>query len=109
MSRPRAPTARRIPISRVLSVTDTSMMFMIPIPPTRRDTAATLASRAPSVREVAVAAATISSWLRTVKSSSSGFPILWRWRRSPVTSSSAAWRADPSRATAMMDVSRFFL
>src|SRR2546428_167877 len=28
----RAPTARRTPISRVRSVTDTSMMFMIPIP-----------------------------------------------------------------------------
>ena len=31
----RAPTALRSPISRVRSVTDTSMMFMMPIPPTR--------------------------------------------------------------------------
>ena len=29
-----APTAMRMPISRVLSVTDTSMVFMIPTPPT---------------------------------------------------------------------------
>ncbi len=42
----RAPIARRMPISRVRSVTDTSMMFMIPIPPTRRLTAATALSRA---------------------------------------------------------------
>ena len=36
---PRAPTAFRMPISRVRSVTETSMMFMIPIPPTTSDTA----------------------------------------------------------------------
>ena len=34
MSRDRAPTALRMPISRVRSRTETSMMFMIPIPPT---------------------------------------------------------------------------
>ena len=34
----------RMPISRVRSVTLTSMMFMIPMPPTRSETAATLAS-----------------------------------------------------------------
>ncbi len=39
-----APTAMRMPISRVRSVTLTSMMFMMPIPPTSSDTAATLAS-----------------------------------------------------------------
>ena len=32
MSRAEAPTARRIPISRVRSVTVTSMMFMMPMP-----------------------------------------------------------------------------
>ena len=35
-----APTAFLIPISFVLSVTDTNMIFIIPIPPTRRDIAA---------------------------------------------------------------------
>lgn len=35
-----APIALRIPISRVRSVTETSMIFMIPIPPTRREIAA---------------------------------------------------------------------
>ncbi len=34
MSRLRAPIAFRTPISRVRSVTETSMMFMTPIPPT---------------------------------------------------------------------------
>ena len=41
MSMPRAPTARRTPISRVRSVTDTSMMFMMPMPPTSSEMAAT--------------------------------------------------------------------
>ena len=45
MSRPRAPTAMRRPISRVRSVTDTSMMFMMPMPPTTSDTDAIAASR----------------------------------------------------------------
>ena len=36
MSRRRAPRALRTPISRVRSVTLTSMMFMTPMPPTRR-------------------------------------------------------------------------
>ena len=35
MSRRTAPRAFRIPISRVLSVTETSMMFITPIPPIR--------------------------------------------------------------------------
>ena len=45
-SRARAPTARRTPISRVRSVTDSSMMFMMPMPPTSSDTPAMLASSA---------------------------------------------------------------
>ena len=36
-----APTAMRRPISRVRSVTETSMMFMIPMPPTSSETDAT--------------------------------------------------------------------
>ena len=39
-SRRRAPTARRTPISRVRSLTATSMMFMMPTPPTTSETAA---------------------------------------------------------------------
>ena len=36
MCRRVAPSARRMPISRVRSVTEASMMFMIPMPPTSR-------------------------------------------------------------------------
>ena len=61
ISRPCAPTAMRVPISRVLSVTLTSMMFMIPMPPTTSDTKA-IAARSPVITSVvAVAAAAISS------------------------------------------------
>ena len=35
-----APTALRMPISRVRSVTETSMMFIMPMPPTNREMAA---------------------------------------------------------------------
>ena len=40
MSQVFAPTAILIPISLVLSVTETSMIFIIPIPPTIRETEA---------------------------------------------------------------------
>ena len=40
MSRCRAPTASRTPISRTRSFTDTSMMFITPTPPTTSATAA---------------------------------------------------------------------
>src|SRR4029434_10442 len=46
MCRRRAPTAMRRPISRVRSVTDTSMMFMMPMPPTSNQTHAIDANRA---------------------------------------------------------------
>ena len=45
MSLGRAPTAMRMPISRVRSVTETSMMFMMPMPPTRSETPAMLPRR----------------------------------------------------------------
>ena len=53
------------------SVTDTSMMFMTPMPPTISDTAATLASSHVIVDVVAVRTLVISSSVRTVKSSGS--------------------------------------
>ena len=40
ISRPLAPRDLRMPISRVRSVTDTSMMFIMPMPPTTREMAA---------------------------------------------------------------------
>ena len=44
-----APSALRRPISRVRSVTETSMMFMTPMPPTSSDRAAMPVSRTVSV------------------------------------------------------------
>ena len=45
----RAPIAIRMPISRVRSVTETSMIFMMPMPPTSSEIAATPTSRTASV------------------------------------------------------------
>ena len=86
MSRVRAPTAMRRPISRVRSVTETSMMFMIPMPPTSRLTEATLMSSMVMVFAISTRVAAISSTVRTVKSSSSGPVVRWRWRSRRVIS-----------------------
>ena len=61
----------RRPISRVRSVTETSMMFMIPMPPTSSDTPAIAASSVVIVRVVSVRTLAISSCVRTMKSSGS--------------------------------------
>ena len=55
-SEPRAPIAMRMPISRVRSLTETSMMFMMPMPPTIRDTDAMAASN-PLITDVVLVAA----------------------------------------------------
>ena len=77
MSRLRAPTDMRMPISRVRSVTETSMMFMIPMPPTRSDTPAIAASSVVRVFDVCEAVSMISDWFITSKSASSpvGEPV----------------------------------
>lgn len=58
-----APTDIRIPISRVRSVTETSIMFIIPIPPTIKETPAIAPSRSVSVEAVEVANSVIYDWL----------------------------------------------
>ena len=63
MSRRRAPIALRMPISRVRSVTVTSMMFMIPIPPTTSDIPAIAPSTRVSAVEIEVAWFRMSCWL----------------------------------------------
>ena len=73
-----APTAMRRPISRMRSVTDTSMMFMMPMPPTISEIVATAPSSSDISFVVAVRVATISEMLRTLKSSSSPGLILCR-------------------------------
>ncbi len=81
-----APRAMRSPISRVRSVTLTSMMFMIPMPPTRSETAATLASSVVIVSVPCCRAPAISLMLRIEKSSSSRGDRWWRSRSSAVMS-----------------------
>ena len=61
----RAPIALRMPISRVRSVTVTSMMFMTPIPPTSSEIAATVASRTLKTRLVAFVVSSSDAWLST--------------------------------------------
>ena len=71
MSRARAPTAMRNPISRVRSVTETNMMFMMPTPPTTSEIMATHNSRLVIRVVVEDSVSVISVMSRMVKSSDS--------------------------------------
>ena len=82
MSRSVAPTAILMPISRVRSVTETSMMFMMPMPPTTSDIKAIEPSSIDIIVVVLRRASSICETLRTAKSSGSPGIILWRSRRS---------------------------
>src|ERR1039457_2884225 len=79
MSPGSAPTAIRRPISRVRSVTETSMMFMMPTPPTTREIIATHKSSFVIISVVELIALVISVMSRTLKSL--GLAAL-RWCRS---------------------------
>ena len=81
MRLPRAPTAIRSPISRVRSVTLTSIMFIIPTPPTTSESIATISSRVVISPLVAVIVLSISDISRMEKSSSAPGAMLWRRRR----------------------------
>ena len=76
-----------------------SMMFMMPIPPTRSDTAAMLAKRVVSVRVPSCWALAISVRLRIWKSSSASGLRWWRSRSSARTRRSV--RAVASDETAL--------
>ena len=79
-SRATAPIASRMPISRVRSVTDTSMMFMIPIPPTTRLIPATAATMPVSNVVVPVSVSEICLVSKMLKSSSLPAVIVRRSR-----------------------------
>ena len=70
MTRGVAPSALRRPISRMRSVTDTSMMFMTPMPPTMSEMAAIPPSRMVSVWSTDVLAAMSEACEVMVKSAS---------------------------------------
>ena len=103
MSRRRAPTAILRPISRVRSVTETSMMFMMPMPPTTSEIAAVAASSQVSVCCAAVRACTISATFRTRKSSCSPGLMRRRWRSRSTMSSSARDKSDWSATLTRME------
>ncbi len=69
----RAPVAMRMPISRVRSVTLTSMMFITPMPPTSSEIAAIEPSSTVSVFCVSVAVSRSEAMLRIWKST-----VRWR-------------------------------
>ena len=105
---PRAPTDIRSPISLVLSVTDTYMMFMIPIPPTISEMPATLPNKIVNKSIVEFIMEEISSWLRMVKSSTSASVVsvssfkLWFLRKISVISSIAISVASSVTAEQLM-------
>jgi len=61
MSRRLAPKARRMPISRVRSVTVASIMFMMPIPPTTSEIAAIRPMKMMNINRVVRACSSSSS------------------------------------------------
>ena len=75
-----------MPISRVRSFTDTSMMFMIPIPPTSSEIPPIAPSSSVNVPVTELRAASVSFWFVTVKSALAGSAMLWRCRRMLLTS-----------------------
>ena len=85
MSLWRAPTAMRTPISRVRSVTDTSMMFITPMPPTTSAMAAMAPISSVMVRVVDAMVSRISAVLLRKKSS-----VPWRRVNSRVMADCAA-------------------
>ena len=107
MSRVRAPTAMRRPISRVRSVTDTSMMFMMPMPPT---TQRHRGDRGEQQREHAARGFLRRRDLLPGCAARSRRPApgcrRWRWRSSartcprPIFMSSPSAHLDPDRADA---------
>jgi len=86
MSRRRAPRALRRPISRVRSVTDTSMIFMMPIPPTSSEMAAMPPRNTVNTLVMVCAVATKSCCEKMVKSS---LPRVMRWRRRRISAACA--------------------
>ena len=102
MSMPRAPTDMRRPISLVRSVTETSMMFMMPMPATSSEKAAATTSTVCRVVMVLDMVSIISCCERIVKSSSAPSLILWLRRRIWEISSMASSLSSSFRALTLM-------
>ena len=86
MARCLAPSALRSPISLTRSVTETSMMFITPIPPTSSEMAATSPSSVVKTLLLEVEVARIEPWLMTLKLLLLDEPLAgWRLSRMSVT------------------------
>ncbi len=94
MSRGRAPSALRRPISRIRSVTETSMMFITPMPPTSSEMIAMPASITVSVSSTEVAADRIDCCVAIEKSAFAAVVMLCVFRSSAL----ASWYAAESVA-----------
>ncbi len=101
ISRLRAPMALRRPISRVRSVTETSMIFIMPIPPTSSEIAAIPPRKRVSTPRMDWVMLRIESWVKMVKSSRPT-SVRWRVRRISEISSEAACTLAESIAWASM-------
>ena len=66
ITRSLAPSALRMPISRVRSVTETIMMFMMPMPPTSSEIAAMVVSTVTTMLTMEVIISSISLRLMTM-------------------------------------------
>ena len=66
ITRSLAPSALRMPISRVRSVTETIMMFMMPMPPTSSEMAAMVVSTVTTMLTMEVIISSISLRLTTM-------------------------------------------
>ena len=102
MSRRLAPSARRIPISRMRSVTLVSIMFIMPMPPTSSEMLATapmMSEKAP-IKELRASMALFIEVADTLSySSSSAMPFMLRTLDSIVLQSSSM--SVPSTASAV--------
>src|SRR5438309_10658389 len=90
MSRRRAPSDLRIPISRVRSATAISMMFMMTIPPTTSEMATRPGRATNSTRLILLQKSSTSSEVSSVKLSSWRGRRRWRLRITACASSMAA-------------------
>ena len=89
MSRRRAPMARRMPISRVRSLTDASITFITPTPPTMKATveSANITAR---VAKVILSKVSVIVSLVLISKSLGANQVTWRRRRISSSTSSIA-------------------
>ena len=107
MSRGRAPSALRRPISRMRSVTETNMMFITPMPPTSSEMIAMPPSITVSVSSTELAAVRIDCWVAIEKSALAAVVIWCVLSRSAFASWYAAESVPADVAFTEMELTEF--